>query len=387
MKKKRLAWQQKMFIITLSLMFVFYMIFLIVENFKSYWNELELLQPYINTSIGVVEAILFIVLIISVGLLKFNGYEFTADVSIENASQEFKDAFNKVFDKHNKILKKIKGNLSIIEILTWIFLVLFCCSYGIASLMSNIKDLNAFFIIGTMILLIIIPAILIEIRKRKLKRYVQYFKENCMRDFFDNLHINHSNSASEEDISKLVGAYNKAKCSTSDAKTAIVDEFILKNIENKEIYFAEVDFQRIDEASLYKGLFSYIRLENNINSRIKITTEEVYEYETIKTVNLDSSEFEKIYDVYAEDPILAVRILTSDIMELMVEFYNKHSIAFELNITDDMLAIKFYTGKMFEPSIVGNALNIEVFYAYYVIMEFAEETIKRFNKVFNEFDS
>lgn len=387
MKKKKLAWQQKMFIITVSLMLVFYMIFLIVENFKSYWDELELLQPYINTGIGVVEAILFIILIISIGLLKFNGYEFTADASIENAPQEFKDAFNKVFERHNKKLKKIKGNLSIIEILTWIFLVLFCCSFGIVALVSNIKDLNEFFIVGVMILLIIIPAILIEIRKRKLKRYVQYFKENCMRDFFNNLHINNSNSASEEDINKLIDAYNKAKCSTRETKIAIVDEFILKNIENKEISFAEVDFQTIDESPLYKGLFSYIRLENNINSRVKITTKEVYKYETIKIVNLDSSEFEKIYDVYAEEPILAVRMLTSDIMELMVEFYNKHSIAFELNITNDMLAIKFYTGKMFEPSIVGNALNIEVFYAYYVIMEFAEEAIKRFNKVLNEFDS
>ena len=392
MKKKKLVWQQKMFITTIILMFVIFMFWMTTENLKEYWEVLEIASPAINIVVVVSEIILAVILIISVGLIKYNGYEFTADVSIKDAPQEFNDAFEQILNKHSKNLDDLKGDLPIIEVLTWIFLVLFPFSFGIGSLIMNIPGNNIYIeIFGLVIIILLLctPTILITLQRNKKKKYVQYFKENCMKDFFEILNINYSTLVSDEIANNVMAIYNEAKCNTRPAYTVSIDDIILKNIENKEISFCDAkisaDFKSND-GSLFAGLFSYIRLENNINSRVKIATNEVYEYDTIKRVNLDSTEFEKIFDVYSEDSILAVRILTADIMELMVEFYDKHCIAFELNITNDLLAIKFYTGKLFEPKLVGNALDINVFYAYYVILEFAEEVVKRFNKVLNEFE-
>ena len=38
---------------------------------------------------------------------------------------------------------------------------------------------------------------------------------------------------------------------------------------------------------------------------------------------MDSKEFEKYFDIFTEDRILAMRILTHDVMETMVQFYSK----------------------------------------------------------------
>ena len=57
--------------------------------------------------------------------------------------------------------------------------------------------------------------------------------------------------------------------------------------------------------------------------------------------------------------------------------YEKYEIQFEININKDLLAIKFYTGRMFEPTIVGKTLDKNVFLAYYVITEFATELMNK----------
>ena len=88
-------------------------------------------------------------------------------------------------------------------------------------------------------------------------------------------------------------------------------------------------------------------------------------------VELDSSEFEKIFDVYASDKIRAMQLLTADIMEDLIEFYNEMKINYELTIKENYIYIRFWCGNMFEAAKLRKfALDKETLYKYYRMLDF-----------------
>ena len=64
---------------------------------------------------------------------------------------------------------------------------------------------------------------------------------------------------------------------------------------------------------------------------------------------MDSKEFEKYFDVYSNSDIITMEILTHDIMEELVQFYDKYKIKFEIVIKNYNIYIRFDTGAVFEP--------------------------------------
>ena len=88
-------------------------------------------------------------------------------------------------------------------------------------------------------------------------------------------------------------------------------------------------------------------------------------------VNLDSQEFEKYFDVYSTDKIIAMQLLTADIMQLLINFKKEMKMYYEITIKNNSIYIRFRTGKMFEPvSVFGFSLDKKIIYKYYKILDF-----------------
>ena len=87
---------------------------------------------------------------------------------------------------------------------------------------------------------------------------------------------------------------------------------------------------------------------------------------------LDSSEFENKFDVYTNNKIFAAKILTHDIMQMMVDFENQYKIPFEFTIRNNYFYIRFPGYDLFEPVIKKDqpALSKEVLYKDYVTLDF-----------------
>lgn len=64
-------------------------------------------------------------------------------------------------------------------------------------------------------------------------------------------------------------------------------------------------------------------------------------------VQMDSKEFERIFDVYAEDNFFAMRLFTPDAMHDLIKLYTTSSSKFEATIQNDTLYIRFSTGEIF----------------------------------------
>ena len=64
-------------------------------------------------------------------------------------------------------------------------------------------------------------------------------------------------------------------------------------------------------------------------------------------VQMGSKEFERIFDVYAEDNFFAMRLFTPDAMHDLIKLYTTSSSKFEATIQNDTLYIRFSTGEIF----------------------------------------
>lgn len=88
-------------------------------------------------------------------------------------------------------------------------------------------------------------------------------------------------------------------------------------------------------------------------------------------VELDSQEFEKMFDVYCSDKIIAMQLLTADIMQLLIDFQEEMNMEYELTIKNNLIYIRFMSGEMFETAnVMKFSLDKSTLYKYYRMLDF-----------------
>ena len=84
---------------------------------------------------------------------------------------------------------------------------------------------------------------------------------------------------------------------------------------------------------------------------------------------MDSGEFEKYFDVSSNDKILAMRILTSDVMDTILKFKNT-SDNFQITINNNHVCIRIPCNNLFETSVTKSADNKELLKEDYKYLNF-----------------
>ena len=168
----------------------------------------------------------------------------------------------------------------------------------------------------------------------------------------------------------------------------------VEGFTKEKFYFSMSDLLVMNEYTLpdgktvskkiFEGLFCWTEIENNLNTclKININKNNKINYQ----VRMDSSEFENLFDIYCDDKILAMRILTADIMELLIKFYNQYYIPFEICCRNNKLYVRFFIKDMFEPTLLKDAMDIKVLYMHYAILDFTVQFNKKINKIISEID-
>ena len=101
---------------------------------------------------------------------------------------------------------------------------------------------------------------------------------------------------------------------------------------------------------------------------------------------MDSQEFEKYFDVYGDNKIVVMQLLTSDVMNTMMDFIKQSRIKYEITIKSDEMYIRFHTGNMFEPKLFKSPLDYNMLKEYYDIIKFVLNVTKEINKVIENMD-
>lgn len=140
--------------------------------------------------------------------------------------------------------------------------------------------------------------------------------------------------------------------------------------------FAQIETPKIFDTTLY--------IRKDIKDTTFLGQFKKLPFDELRT-QLDSQDFEKIFDIYASDKIVAMQLLTTDIMELMIEFYNQMNIDFEITIKNNFIYIRFHSGNNFEIVPLNKfALDRDNIYENYRILDFVFELTNKLVKLIDE---
>ena len=104
-----------------------------------------------------------------------------------------------------------------------------------------------------------------------------------------------------------------------------------------------------------------------------------------KRLKMDSSEFEKYFDVQASNQIIGMQLLTADVMEELVDFENKTKMKFDIFIKGNELYLRFHSGEMFEPTNFKNGpLDKNSIQKYFYMLNFTYNLSNKLINIIND---
>ena len=131
--------------------------------------------------------------------------------------------------------------------------------------------------------------------------------------------------------------------------------------------------------TVFNGLFGKIDLNKSILSNMCITMDDSFSFSKKQKIEMDSYEFEKVFDVYGDNEIIAMQLLTADVQEDILELYNKYKIDFNISIMQNKMYILFDTDSMFEVFSMKKNPN-EILEKYFDIMKFIYKLVDKITK-------
>ena len=136
--------------------------------------------------------------------------------------------------------------------------------------------------------------------------------------------------------------------------------------------------------TIFHGLFAKVTSEKSITSELRIEQDKIGKYNKNR-LNMDSSEFEKYFDVITDNKIIAMQLLTADVMEEMIEFENKTNMKYDIVVKENEIYLRFHCGDMFEPqSVRKGIINKAQLEKYFYMLNFTYNLSNRLIELINE---
>jgi len=145
----------------------------------------------------------------------------------------------------------------------------------------------------------------------------------------------------------------------------------IKEYENSE------GEQETKEITKFHGIFAKVVMQKSIKSELRIFENRYFAHDKEK-LELDSSEFEKYFDVKVTNKIIGMQILTADVMEELVKFRANTKMHYDIVIKNNELYIRFHSGNMFEISSSKKGIfDKETIRKYYYMLKFTYDLSSR----------
>lgn len=276
--------------------------------------------------------------------------------------KNFNEIYEKVYKESNDTLEKARNRArNGIICITFIMITI----GTILSIMTK----SPFFIFGTFLII----ALYMGFSKDN-KNYINLFKEKVIKTFVKE-YSETLEYIPNLGISKQI--YRNGEFENFD--TFYSEDLIKGTLDgNYKINMSEVHTEKESKDedghttyyTVFRGLFAEIILDKNVKTKLKIRKDNISLFGNKDKIKMDSSEFEKIFNVYSTDKIIAMQLLTSDIMQMFIEFKEENKLTPELTIKDNTLYIRFETGAVFEPKLLKKSLEFDFLLKYYNIINF-----------------
>lgn len=184
------------------------------------------------------------------------------------------------------------------------------------------------------------------------EKYKKIVIKKLMKNFYDNLEYFPNKEMPEYIYEKLQYEFYDIYESEDYMEAEINNKYSIQMAEvltqKEEEYEDSEGESHTREITLFHGLFAKIVMHKSIKGELKIMQNGTFLLD--KRLKMDSSEFEKYFDVKASNQIMGMQILTADVMEELVDFENKTKMKFDIYIKENELYLRFHSEDMFEPT-------------------------------------
>jgi len=214
-------------------------------------------------------------------------------------------------------------------------------------------------------------------------KYSEQYKETYKKHVIENLVKTIHPSLKYENIinNKLEQHYRSLEYRNPNSRLVegrfLSNDYISGLVDEKLIELSDVYLQ-------YACVFAHCTLNRGISHEIKIRNSKnssILNKRMLNTVQIDSTEFEKYFDVFSDSKITALEILTHDVMEEIMKFYNNSPINFEITIREDNIYIRYDIGDIFEVELFKKSTSKKMLWCYYIALKFAVNLTLKINKI------
>ena len=173
-----------------------------------------------------------------------------------------------------------------------------------------------------------------NIMKAALKEYdsnLTYFPEGCIpREIYSQARFESFDRYHSEDrINGKVGDY----------------DFMMADVHVED---RRTDSEgRTHYVTLFNGPVAILTLPEYINLNLSVVSNRIKLFTGGTHVEIDNPEFEELYDVFSDNQVTAMRVLTPAVTTKMIDLYRKYDFYFEVKIMNNQLYFRFHTGGLF----------------------------------------
>lgn len=299
--------------------------------------------------------------------------------------KELDDAWKEA-KKESENNKKIKLTIClIIDICAIIFLLKIIISKSLIFL--------PFFLITTLIINVFVVVIVNILFNKNRSKYNEKYKKivinKLLNNFFDNVEYFPEKPMPKYIYDKNKYEYYNIYKSEDYFEAQINQEYSIQMAEiltqEKQTYKNSKGETQTRIITKFHGLFAKIIINKSIIEELEIMKNgTVFLQNRLK---MDSSEFEKHFDVKCSNKIVGMQLLTADVMEELVEFENKTNMKYDIAIKGNELYLRFHSGEMFEYSNFENGvLDKEGIKKYFYMLNFTYNVSNKLIKIINDLE-
>lgn len=161
----------------------------------------------------------------------------------------------------------------------------------------------------------------------------------------------------------------------------ILDEYDFKMSQVKtEVEKVETDSDgntHIETHTLFSGLFGIVEIKDSMIMKMDITSNNFLNKYHQNRIEVDSSEFEKNYDMFSTDKVRSMEIFTSDIIEEFNKFEEDTGYVMQIKVVPNRLYFRIACGDAFEAPALKGALSYDYLYKNFRMIDFPIHIISR----------
>ena len=298
-------------------------------------------------------------------------------------NQELKETWEAAKEQSKKAIKTAAIICSIIDFFAIVLL-----------LTSNTRKMSIFPVIFITLIINLFVFVITNIifTGKERNKYNQIYKNEVigkiMKNFYNNLEYFPYKPMPEYIYNQLNYEYYNIYKSDDYFEAQINNEYSIQMAEiltqEERIYKNKDGETEREVTTKFHGLFAKVEMNKSIGNELKIVQNGGMIFQKDR-LDMDSSEFEKYFDVKASDKILGMQILTADVMEELVQFVNNTKMKYDIYIKDNELYLRFHSGAMFEAgSLKKEALDKETLEKYFYMLNFTYNLSNKLINVVND---